>query len=275
MAHHRCVDRHRRSAHRGHRGLRRSVRSRTHLLPDGLRRRMVPDAEHREVARPLRRRRREPARPGLPTGRGRRAAVARSTGRPRASTIWAGPTASTNARWTAGSAFLDRIKGRELPGFDEAAAWLRAHKPIDYIPGIMHGDYQFANVMFRARCAGPVGRHRRLGDGHHRRPEARPGLGHAVLARGHQQRRRQCRRLCRHAGNALALRGARALRRGLGPSGRRHRLLLVLARWKLAVMLEQGYQRAKGDPKLEAFGPVILDLMRGAAELATSSDYQR
>ena len=49
-------------------------------------------------------------------------------------------------RWTA---FLNRIKGRELDGFDEAAAWLRAHKPLDYVPGIMHGDYQFANVMFR------------------------------------------------------------------------------------------------------------------------------
>ena len=49
-------------------------------------------------------------------------------------------------RWTA---FLARIKGRELPGFDEASAWLRAHRPIDFIPGIMHGDYQFANVMYR------------------------------------------------------------------------------------------------------------------------------
>jgi aminoglycoside phosphotransferase (APT) family kinase protein len=48
-------------------------------------------------------------------------------------------------RWTT---FLERIKGRELPGFDEAAAWLRAHKPIDFIPGLMHGDYQFANVMY-------------------------------------------------------------------------------------------------------------------------------
>ena len=28
-------------------------------------------------------------------------------------------------RWTA---FLERIKGRELPGFEEAAAWLRAHR---------------------------------------------------------------------------------------------------------------------------------------------------
>ena len=35
-------------------------------------------------------------------------------------------------RWTA---FLERIKGRELPGFDVASAWLRAHRPLDYIPG--------------------------------------------------------------------------------------------------------------------------------------------
>ena len=49
-------------------------------------------------------------------------------------------------RWTA---FLERIKGRELPGFEVAAGWLRAHRPLDYIPGLMHGDYQLANVMFR------------------------------------------------------------------------------------------------------------------------------
>jgi aminoglycoside phosphotransferase (APT) family kinase protein len=48
-------------------------------------------------------------------------------------------------RWTA---FLERIKGRELPGFDVAAGWLRANRPINYVPGLMHGDYQFANVMF-------------------------------------------------------------------------------------------------------------------------------
>ena len=36
---------------------------------------------------------------------------------------------------------------------------------------------------------------------------------------------------------------------------------LVLARWKLAIVLEQGFQRAGDDPKLEAFGPIVLDLM--------------
>ena len=49
-------------------------------------------------------------------------------------------------RWTA---FLERIKARDLPGSAEASAWLRAHRPIDFVPGVMHGDYQFANVMYR------------------------------------------------------------------------------------------------------------------------------
>src|ERR1700730_10706053 len=47
-----------------------------------------------------------------------------------------------------GPAFLQPIKGRDVRGFDVAAAWLRAHRPIDFVPGLMHGDYQFANVMF-------------------------------------------------------------------------------------------------------------------------------
>ncbi len=37
---------------------------------------------------------------------------------------------------------------RDLPGLDEAADWLRNNRPEHYTPGIMHGDYQFANVMF-------------------------------------------------------------------------------------------------------------------------------
>jgi hypothetical protein len=48
-----------------------------------------------------------------------------------------------------------------------------------------------------------------------------------------------------------------------------------MAKWKLAVVLEQGFQRAGDDAKLEAFGPVVLDLMRGAAEVTESSDYGR
>ena len=49
---------------------------------------------------------------------------------------------------------------------------------------------------------------------------------------------------------------------------------MVLAKWKLAVVLEQGFQRAGDDEKLQAFGPVVLDLMHGAAELAETTDYR-
>jgi aminoglycoside phosphotransferase (APT) family kinase protein len=48
----------------------------------------------------------------------------------------------------------------------------------------------------------------------------------------------------------------------------------VLAKWKLAVVLEQGFQRAGDDEKLQAFGPVVLDLMQAAADLAESTDYR-
>ena len=44
---------------------------------------------------------------------------------------------------------LEAVQFRPLPGIDEAAAWLRTHRPRSYRPGIMHGDYQFANVMYR------------------------------------------------------------------------------------------------------------------------------
>jgi aminoglycoside phosphotransferase (APT) family kinase protein len=48
---------------------------------------------------------------------------------------------------------------------------------------------------------------------------------------------------------------------------------LVLAKWKLAIVLEQGFQRAGDDEKLLAFGKVVTDLMASAAELAESTDY--
>ena len=44
---------------------------------------------------------------------------------------------------------LAAVQFRDIPGLDEAAEWLRSHQPRHYRPGIMHGDYQFANVMFR------------------------------------------------------------------------------------------------------------------------------
>jgi aminoglycoside phosphotransferase (APT) family kinase protein len=175
-------------------------------------------------------------------------------------------------RWTA---FLERIKGRALPGFDVAAAWLRAHRPIDYIPGLMHGDYQFANVMFEhgapARLAaivdwemGTVG-DPKLDLGwvlqgwpeDTKAPEV-SGQGYADLY-GMPSR------------DEIAKHYAEASDRQVDDLD----YYLILARWKLGVVLEQGYQRAGDDEKLQAFGPIVLDLMQGAADLAEATDYRR
>lgn len=36
-----------------------------------------------------------------------------------------------------------------IPGVDKVAAWLEAHRPAHFEPGIIHGDYHLANVLFR------------------------------------------------------------------------------------------------------------------------------
>lgn len=57
------------------------------------------------------------------------------------------------ARWKsqlAGYASFDGWPGPgSIPGVEEVAAWLEANRPPTFTPGIMHGDYQIANVMFR------------------------------------------------------------------------------------------------------------------------------
>jgi aminoglycoside phosphotransferase (APT) family kinase protein len=179
-------------------------------------------------------------------------------------------------RWLA---FLERVKTRELPGLDVASDWLRAHRPIDFVPGLMHGDYQFANVMFRhgapATLAaiidwemGTVGDPKLdlawvVGSW----PEDTSDEGGAT-------------------GGYVDLTGMPTKQELLAyyaaASGRQvddMDYYCVLAKWKLGIVLEQGYSRAiqgTGDnEKLLAFGPIVLDLIRGAAELAESTDYGR
>ena len=50
---------------------------------------------------------------------------------------------------------------------------------------------------------------------------------------------------------------------------------VILAKWKLAIVLEQGFQRAGDDIKLQAFGPIVPELMAAAAELAETTEYGR
>jgi aminoglycoside phosphotransferase (APT) family kinase protein len=174
-------------------------------------------------------------------------------------------------RWTG---FFERIKGRDIDGLTEATAWLRSHRPLDFIPGLMHGDYQFANVMYRhgapARLAAIVDWEMgTVGD---------PKLDLAWMVQSWPV----------DTGAPGADEMAYVDMAGMPSrdqvvahyatvSGRQVDDLdyyLVLARWKLAIVLEQGFQRAGDDEKLLAFGPIVPALMRSAADLAESTGYR-
>jgi len=38
--------------------------------------------------------------------------------------------------------------GPQVPGLDEVAGWLERNRPAVFAPGILHGDYHFANLLF-------------------------------------------------------------------------------------------------------------------------------
>ena len=42
----------------------------------------------------------------------------------------------------------DGYPGPQIPGIEQVAGWLEANRPTTWTPGIMHGDYHAANVMF-------------------------------------------------------------------------------------------------------------------------------
>ena len=139
-------------------------------LPGAPRRR--PGVRH-EMGLAVGRRRRR-ARRGRPRGRRAR--------RPRAS-----PRGSSSARCRAGSRARVLLAPRRLPrartsrASTTSPAGSTANRPRDFTPGIMHGDYHLANLLYR--YDGPRGRRdRRLGDVHRRRPAARPRLAPRHLA---------------------------------------------------------------------------------------------
>jgi aminoglycoside phosphotransferase (APT) family kinase protein len=43
---------------------------------------------------------------------------------------------------------FDNYPGPQIPGVEQVSAWLEQHRPSNWMPGIMHGDYHAANVMF-------------------------------------------------------------------------------------------------------------------------------
>ena len=170
-------------------------------------------------------------------------------------------------RWLA---FLDVYQVRELPGLQDAAGWLRRNHPKRYTPGIMHGDYQFANVMFAhgapATLAAIVDwEMTTVGD---------PLLDLAWCLLGYDGEHP------RADGFYLDLTGMPTrsellehYERISGLSTENIDYYLVLANWKLGIVLEKTYaagvRTGNVDPKItNAFGPMILELIATAAELA-------
>ena len=170
--------------------------------------------------------------------------------------------------------FLDAYKVRELPGLDEAADWLRDNRPAQYKPGIMHGDYQFANVMFAhggpARLAAIVDwEMTTVGD---------PLLDLAWALLGYDGENPS------DDGFYLDMKGMPTRTELLehyekvsGLSTENIDYYLVLANWKLGIVLEKTYATGvrlgagKGgvDPKIQdAFGAMIPRLIATAADLA-------
>ena len=171
---------------------------------------------------------------------------------------------------------LNAIQFREIPGLDVTAEWLRAHKPSHWEPGIIHGDYQFANVMFAhgapARLAAIVDwEMTTVGD---------PLLDLAWALLGYDGENP------RADGFYLDMQGMPTRSALLahyekvsGISTENIDYYLVLANWKLGIVLEKTYASAvrtgaqKGgvDPKIaDAFRLMIPQLIATSAELARS-----
>jgi aminoglycoside phosphotransferase (APT) family kinase protein len=172
-------------------------------------------------------------------------------------------------RWLA---HLEGFTFREIPGLHEAAAWLREHTPSSYETGIIHGDYQFANVMFRhgapARLAAIVDwEMSTVGD---------PLLDLAwVLMSWPDPDEKRVGQYVDYTGmpSRDELMDAYASTTGRDLSAIDY--YIVLARFKMAVVLEGGYARyvegGADNPKMAAFGAVVLDMAKRAAELAGTS----
>jgi aminoglycoside phosphotransferase (APT) family kinase protein len=53
-------------------------------------------------------------------------------------------------RWRShleGYSQIEGYRGVDIPGVDTVAAWLAAHQPASWTPGMIHGDFHFANVL--------------------------------------------------------------------------------------------------------------------------------
>jgi len=173
-------------------------------------------------------------------------------------------------RWLA---HLAKFQFREIPGLEKAAAWLREHRPAHWTPGIIHGDYQFANVMFRhgapAELAALVDfEMATVGD-------PLLDLGWVIMGWPDADEDRTQKGYVDYTGmpdrSDLLEHYAKVSGRDVGEID----YYVILARFKMAVVLEGGYARhvkgEGGNPKMAHYGDVVLQMAAQAAELAATT----
>ena len=152
-----------------------------------------------------------------------------------------------------------------------AADWLRANRPDHFTPGIMHGDYQFANVMYAhgapARLAALVDwEMTTIGD---------PLLDLAWALLGYDGEEPRSDFYLPIEGMPRRSELLEHYEKISGLSTENIDYYLVLANFKIGIVLEKTYAAGvtsgKGDPRVvEAFGPMVLQSIATATELARS-----
>ena len=172
-------------------------------------------------------------------------------------------------RWLA---FHARIRCRDLPGLDEAAAWLRSHTPRHWTPGLMHGDYQMANVLFRHGAPAELlaildWEMATIGD-------PLLDLGWVLIAWGPEAADMQHAKFSFAEGMPTREEMLDHYEQCGGRSTAAIDYYVVLARFKLGIVLEQSYSRllqgAGVNPQVEMFGRLVPELIRKAASLAAT-----
>lgn len=176
-------------------------------------------------------------------------------------------------RWLA---HLNAIQFRDLPGLDVASEWLRTHKPSHWEPGIIHGDYQFANAMF---CHGAPARLAAMVDWE-MSTVGDPLLDLGWVVSGWTDPGED--RTKGYVDSTGMPSRSEILDHYATVSGREVDEIdyyVILARFKLAIVLEAGYARVVAgqadNPSMAAYEHVVLDQMRGAAELASTTPLGR
>ncbi|MEM9255360.1 MAG: phosphotransferase family protein [Pseudomonadota bacterium] len=172
-------------------------------------------------------------------------------------------------RWLA---HLETVRFRDIPGLESAAHWLRSHIPKHFTTGIIHGDYQFANVMFQHQAPATLvaivdWEMATVGDPlldlgwilmTWPDPDEDRSSGYVDFS-GMPSREQLMHRYASTSGLPVD----------------NMDYYIVLARFKMACVLEAGYARyVKGgadNPKMAMFGDVVLDMAARAAQLSTRS----